>query len=368
MARTIPSGLQDLLDLPSCETQTTLDLTLVDTTEYHVATAELTVGAVDYTADLRRSNELKQTVFSPPDRGGVIIQNVDKVFGGYVVAEDLVKAEAVIGRYHADPAGVLPAVWVELFRGEAMPLVIDETQVQIEILGDMAAAGYCIGANTLAENCQSPFKHALTCGYSGGETTCNKKHKSKLGCLGRSNEHRFFGMEYPDIQIPAVGLAGPNNPPPGHQTCPRLDQYVLIRCITCSRPVPKIVRRLKPYHELFNPVSGMFHEIKSLTVVHNEPIWCLTAENGARNYSSFSHLVLWYREHVTGEPVANFVPGDPVLTWTGGLEDSKTADARYALEWGSVMKIEMMDGHIYAAGDEDDKFLVCHNSKQPPLD
>lgn len=368
MARTIPTGLQDLLDLPSCETQTTLDLTLVDTTEYHVATAELTVDAVDYTADLRRSNELKQTVFSPPDRGGVIIQNVDKVFGGYVVTEDLVKAKAVIGRYYADPAGVLPSAWVEQFRGEAMPLVIDETQVQLEILGDMVAAGYCIAADTLAENCQSPFKHALTCGYSGIETTCNKKRKSKLGCLGRANEHRFFGMEYPDIQIPAIGVLSGGTSPPGHQTCPRLDQYVLIRCINCSRPVPKIVRRLKLYHELYNPVTDTFHKIKSLTVVHNEPIWCLTAENGARNYSSFSHLVLWYREHATGEPVANFVPGDPVLTLMSGLEDSRASDSRFTSEMGSVLRIEMLDGHIYAAGDEDDKFVVCHNAKNPPED
>lgn len=368
MPRTIPSGLQDLLDLPNCETQTTLDLTLADTTQIHVATADLTVGAVNYTADLRKAGELKQTVYSPPDRGGVIIQNVDKVFGGIVVAEDLIKAAAVIGRHHADPSGVLPSVWVELFRGEAMPLAIDESQVQIEILGDMVAAGYCIGSDTLAENCQSPFKHPLTCGYSGIETTCNKKRKSKLGCLGRANEHRFFGMEYPDIQIPAIGVLSGGTSPPGHQTCPRVDQYVLVQG-RWSQPDAVRVSDLTLLHRLFNPKTRTYHRIRSLEVISGQPIWEAWADNGVVTKSSFTHRLIWYAEHESGEPACNTVTGDPILTWTGDLEQSTLTRSRDTGETGDVMRIEMADGHIYCSGDDADSgYIVCHNSKNPPED
>lgn len=208
MGRTITSNLQSLLDLASCRTDTTLDLILADTSELHFATRTFTAGGNDYIGDLRAGGEIKQTISSSPDRLQVAIQNVDKVFGGIVAAEDLVNAEAIVGRYYRDPANVLAAEWVELFRGRAIPLTIDELGVALEIINDLAAAGYCVGDWTLAENCVLVFKHAGTCGYAGSETLCNKRRKSPDGCFGRNNEHRFGGMEFPEVQAAEVGSGG----------------------------------------------------------------------------------------------------------------------------------------------------------------
>lgn len=371
MGRTVPTGLQPQLDLPSCETQTTLDLYLTDTSEIHVATKALAsvvidTGTVDYTADLRKVNELKQSILTPPDRGTCIIQNVDKVFGGIVASESLIKAVAVVGRYYYDPAGIESPKWVELFRGEAFPLSVIESEVQLEVLGDMVAGGYCVAKWTLAEPCQYTFKNSTTCGYSGSETTCNKKRKSHGGCLGRANMHRFGGMEYPDIQFPTAS-GGVDFPGNGHPYCPRLDQFVLVRG-PYGGTIAKLVRALTLDDLLFNPITGTFHEIKSLTIIPNEPIWRMAAEGGAVCYSSFTHRVLWYRQHATGEMAANFVQGDPMLTWSDRLIDDVTADARYCGRQESVLSIEMADGHIYCAGNEPAKMIVAHNSKLPALE
>lgn len=208
MGRTIISGLQPLLDMASCRTDTTLDLILADTSELHFATDTFTANGNDYVGDLRAGGEIKQTISSSPDRLQVAIQNIDKSIGGIVAAEDLVNAEAIVGRYYRDPAGVLTAKWIELFRGRAIPLTIDEIGVALEIINDLAAAGYCVGDWTLAENCVFVFKHAGTCGYAGSETLCNKRRRSPDGCFGRDNEHRFGGMEFPEIQAAEVGSGG----------------------------------------------------------------------------------------------------------------------------------------------------------------
>lgn len=361
MGRSVSSDLQDLLDLPSCETQTTLDLTLADTSEIHVATDAVTVGAIDYSADLRKTNELRQTTVAPPDRVVASIQNVDKVFGGRVTDEDLIKAAAVVGRRYSDPAGVLPSVWVQLFTGEAFPLSVNSLAVELEILHDLVAAGYCVGQDTLAENCQWRFKHAGTCGYSGGETVCNKKRKSKLGCLGRANEHRFGGMEYPDIQAAAAPTSGSSSGG-GHHNCPRVDMWI---------PTAEGVRHagnIKSGDRLYSPLSGKFETVRSAEIIENEPIWEIVASNGVAGYSSLSHPVFPYAEHENGIQVSQLWQGDPILLWDSVLDkliDRELNVARDTGELGDVVRIELEDGHIYAYGTSEQIFFVCHNAKDP---
>lgn len=368
MGREVPSGLQPLLDLPSCETQSTLDLYLTDTSEYHFSTRALSsidigTDTVDYTADLRSVDIIKQSILAATDRVTAVVQNVDKTIGEVAALESLTHAVAVVGRYYTDPAGVESPMWVELFRGEAFPTQIDEKALQIEILNDLAATGYCVAAWTLAENCQFIFKESATCGYSGGETTCNKKRRSPDGCFGRANEHHFGGMEFPDFQVATVDSAGTGDTGDGqHHNCPRVDQYVLVERGLSAMPGPLRVSALTLDHRLYNPVTKTFHRIKSLRIVERQQIWRVTAENGAESYSSRSHLVLWYREHVTGEPVKNFVLKDPVLTTIDErLDDSSVAIIGCINEAADVMAIEMEDGHIYAAGNDPDKMVVCHN-------
>lgn len=208
MGRTIITGLQPLLDLVSCRTDTTLDLILKDTSELHFSTDAFTANGDTYTADLRIGGEIQQSISTSPNRLQATIQNVDKGLSASIDGEDLISAEGIVGRYYRDPAGVLAAKWVELFRGTVLPLGIDETGLKIEIVNDLAAAGYCVGNWTVSEPCQNVFKDPATCGYSGGLTTCNKKRKSPDGCFGRDNEHRFNGMEFPEAQAAEVGSGG----------------------------------------------------------------------------------------------------------------------------------------------------------------
>lgn len=369
MGRPVSTDLQNLLDLQSCETQTTLDLYLEDTTEIHVATAELAdteTGTFDYTDDLRTSNELQQSVGTPPNRGTVSIQNADKVFGGYVTGEDLVHAVAVIGRIYRDENGALPSVWVELFRGEAFPLGVDETVVELEVLSDLVASGFCVSDWTLAENCQFRFKHAGTCGYSGGETLCNKKRRSKLGCLGRANEHRFGGMEYPDIQTPAVPVGGTGSGG-GHHNCPRVDQWIPVAGVY-GGVIARLAGNIRKGDRLYDPLSGRFETVKSAEIVENVPIWEIRGSNGVAGYSSQSHPVFPYSEHENGIPVSQMWKGDPILMWHRVLDDlidRTLTTCGDTGKFGNVVRIELESGHVYAYGNSTEIFIVCHNSKDP---
>lgn len=205
MPRVVPSGLQNLLNLRSCNTQTTLSIYTPKAGDIFVATDSFTISPDVFLPSLRNSGEIVQSILSPVNRVQVRIQNVDKAIGANITNEDLVKAEAVIGRYFRKEPLFDDNYWKELFHGEVRVLELNEEEAVIEIVNDLTVAGYAVGNWTLAENCQFVFKHAGTCGYSGGETVCNKKKRSKAGCLGRANEHRFGGMEFPDVQMPEPG-------------------------------------------------------------------------------------------------------------------------------------------------------------------
>jgi len=371
VGRDVSTDLQNLLDLPSCKTQTTLDLILTDTTQIHVATEALTdvdsIGAdIDYADDLRRTNDLKQSVFAPPNRVTASIQNVDKAFGiDHITAESLIKAEAIVGRYFVDESGVLPSVWVELFRGEARPTQLTETAVEIEVLNDLSASGYCVGDWTLAENCQFIYKHAGTCGSASVRATCNKKRRSKAGCSGDDNEHHFGGMEFPDVQTPSVPTGG-DPEPPDPPTCPRTDQYVLIEGPD-GNAIATLAEHVTQDTLLFNPVKGTFHRIRSVRIVRDQPIWMILAEGGIECFSSRTHRIIGSSDDASGSRIDLLGRGDDVLTYsTNLLMRTKAIAVHEAGEIDDVVMIEMEDGHIYCAGDDGKRFVVCHNAK--PID
>lgn len=370
MGRTVSTDLQNLLNLDRCETQTTLDLTLADMSEIHVATEAFTANSNNYAADLRVTNEIKQSIGSSPDRVIATIQNVDKVFGGTVTAEDLVKAVAQVGRYYRDPNGVLPSVWVELFRGQLRPIELDEKHSSNEILNDLAAAGYCVAPWSLSPNCQLQFKHAATCGYSGSETDCNKKRRSKAGCLGRDNEHHFGGMEFPEPIVPSPPAGGDDPPgdPPYDPPCPRLDQYVLVRGKD-GLPISQPVSLLTVRDMLFNPVTETFHAIDALEIICDEPIWMVSTNNLAMCFSSGSHPIIRSLTDDRGTPVQVMHAGSSVLTWdfeSGCTVATKASVVTDTGKMGDVMRIHMRDGHIYAAGHTPILFVVGHNTKNLP--
>lgn len=217
VGRSIPTELQQLLDLPNCESHSTVDIYPVVGSPIHVATInhlDYSIGGISRTSDLRRLAELKQSIMQQIDRIKIEIQNVDQAIGITVAAESLVKAEAVVGRLYRDPLETVATYWIELFRGQVIASDVNEATVEIEVLNDLTAAGFCIASDSLAENCQWVYKQADTCGYAGSEPTCNKRRRSPDGCQGRmvtlteSNEFRFGGMEFPEPQAPAPPSGG----------------------------------------------------------------------------------------------------------------------------------------------------------------
>ena|GEM_PF-2580419 len=370
MGRTVSSDLQDLLDLESCKTHTTLDLYLTDTSEFHFATDEFSIDGRDYTKDLVSADQLKQSISSSTNRVNVLIQNVDKVFGGIVANEDLIRSVAVLGRYYYDEKGVIDPLWVELFRGELNVLEVNEQQVQAEVVADLTAAGYCVSSWTLVELCQDRFKDPATCGYSGSETVCNKKRKSPFGCLGRDNEHRFNGMEFPDIQVPQPPIGGggdgdpPDDPPPPH--CPRVDQWLKIEGPE-GNAIAIGASELKKEHLLWCPATQRFEEIDEVYIVRNVPIFFFEARNGCALYSSWSHMAMPHLDHPTGRRVDSYGLGQAVLTEKFNvLLDSVAAEAKRTGDPGDVIVIHMKGGHVYCAGATEGGFIVSHNKPINP--
>lgn len=375
MGRTVVTNVQNHLDDDDAYTQTTLDMILTDASEYHYATDEFTgSNSIDYDPELRKASEIKQSIAASTDRVNVTIQNVDKIFGGeldVLSTEPFVKAVGIVGRQYGNPM-VAGSAWVELFRGEVRPVGIDEKEVVLEILNDLAAAGFCVGHWSLAENCQFVYKHAGTCGFAGAAPSCNKRRRSPDGCSGKivtgttTNEFRFGGMEFPDSQASVPPSGGGDDDPGDWLPCPRMDQYVLVRG-SDGLPSPKAVARLTLRDMLFHPIDGTFHEISKLTVVPDEPIMQLVADNYAASYSSYSHPIIRNRKDERGTPVEDLYNGYDILTWSKRLTESVVENVEETGKRADVLKIKMKDGHIYCSGNTPKKFVVCHNSK-PPLD
>lgn len=375
MGRIIPTGLQPYLDLKGPNTQTTLSLIPVSGPPLHFATDKFTTGGNNYVSNLLKTDEIRQSVFAATDRVNALVENVDKAIGTAIASESLVKAEAIVGRFYRDPANLSTGQWVELFRGQAIPTEVNEADARLEIVNDLAAAGYCVGNWTLAENCQAVYKHAGTCGYAGSEPTCNKKRRSPFGCSGKivtgttTNEYRFLGMEYPDVQAPAppAGGGGGGGVGWGGGSCPRLDQFVLARGDSEFDRVVRLARNIKAGQWLFDPITNGWNRVLKATIVRRQPIWFIEAENGAACYASELHPVLRDRDDPTGRAVKTIDDGEPVLTWSNGqMDDSVAQTVQPTRRLGDVMKIELEGGHIYCAGDDPRHLMVAHNSK--PLD
>lgn len=363
--------MASILSASKREIDFTLVLTFPDATVLRFATSPLVISAQTYSNDLENVGEIRQTLETPIDRISVSLQNKDRVLGLHLASywQKWRKAKAVVGRQYR--SGTLTAD-VEMFNGVVQQPNANDLKVFFDIIPDTTAPGEIVCQSTLALMCGFVFKDEKTCAYSGIETKCDHHLKSKTGCDGRVNSEHFGGMEHryaPDASVPGTG--GNTVGGGGSGGCPRLDQFVLVKNLN-GKPMPKMVCFLDETDLLFNPVSHTFHEIASMEVIKNAPIFEMVAANGAVCFSSHSHKVLWFREHITGEVVTRSIPGDPILTFFNKypsndlfLTDSKILVAHDSREIADVMKIEMKDGHIYAAGDSDEKFIVSHNLKNP---
>lgn len=350
----------------------TIVLSFPDASVFRFATVPLSLGGHVYDNSLQNVGEIRRSLETATDSVGVGIQNRDRVLGLHVAEhwQKWRKAEAVIGRFYRGGDGLMLTEWVERFRGAVQQPNANDLQVTMDIVIDTVAPGPIVANRTLGLLCPFVYKDPKTCGYTGPLPTCNHNLKSPNGCDGHANSHHFGGMEHRYSTEPAVpGSSGNPDGPPIGPICPRLDQFVLVRGEN-NKKLAKMVCFFTEQDDLWNPITRRFHRTKRTRIVRDEPIFELISNSGAVGYSSFTHPVLWYRDHA-GEPVSKFTPGDPVLCWIKGrLADTRTVLAQSTGEAGDVMEITMEDGLIYCYGDDPEKLILCHNSKgafDPPI-
>lgn len=379
MPRAVDTDLNALLALHSCNTQTTLDIYPEGEDPIHIATDAFTVDSRDYTPDLIEAGQILQTIEASTNRVRAIVDNVDKVFGDLLINGGLLKAEAVVGRFfrNEQTAKAAPNTgeWAELFRGEVVPLELTEQEALLEIVHDLTAAGFVIANTTLAERCQWAFKHAGTCGYSGVETECNKMRQSKYGCLGRSNEHRFGGMEFPEMQLPAPppgpveppgGGTGGTNTPGEFPSCPREDQYVLCRGESEFDFVFRRARQIRRNHYVWNPFGRFWDRVVLAEPVPESEIWFAETRSGGRGYSSGTHPLISGPEDKHGLAVSQCIPGREQAEWFAGelRIGELTAVGKLDIR-ATVIRIETERGHVFAYGSSPWRMLIGHNSVKP---
>jgi hypothetical protein len=135
-----------------------------------------------------------------------------------LAGEEISRAVAVLGRYYR--GGGL-STSVELFRGEAIPTEANEKEVSLEILSDLTAAGYVVANWALMPTCQFRYKDEF-CGYTGVKATCSKTRKGPNGCQehdAETDDYKFGGFEYPDIQPAEPQTTGDGSGSGGHPYC-----------------------------------------------------------------------------------------------------------------------------------------------------
>lgn len=201
MGRPINETIQELLDEESCETQTTLELRLQNGTVRRFATREITVGGEIFTADLLKVGEIVQSAFANVDRTNALIKNVDKTVGLEVLSGDYDKATAIVGRFYRDERNPEKTSWTELFSGEARPTEVTPTEVAIEILDDLVAAGFCVADWTMEPACPLLYK-GPGCEHEGNEPPCSKTRETCRII------YRFAGMESKEDAAATPGGGG----------------------------------------------------------------------------------------------------------------------------------------------------------------
>ncbi|HUF02779.1 MAG TPA: hypothetical protein VMM38_01245 [Aridibacter sp.] len=376
MGRTLTSDLQNILAASARTVEYTIEILFPKNATKYLATAPLTIASQAYTNDLESVSEIRQTLENPADRVRLALQNKDGVLGLNLGGneEEWRGATAIIGRYYEDKVGLGLSAWIELFRGTIQIPETDDFQMSFEVATDTLAKGAIVASGTLAYPCRFIYKDPSTCGATSAETACNHVLKSKGGCQGRDNSHHFGGMESlynPDQNVPGTG-GNTIVPFPPQDRCPRLDQYILIKDYW-GNPIGVPVGKLQIKDKIFDPRTGMFHDIENLNVVKDVEIFSIRAANGAMCLASGSHRILRHRDHHGGQELTDFAKGDPVFTWRNkNATSSSVIFASSIGERGDVMEIKMAGGHVYACGASGESAIVSHNknpydTEEPPI-
>jgi hypothetical protein len=363
MPRQISTQLASLLSKPVIWTQTTLDLFPPNDSPIYLSTSQFTAAGKNYLPHLIAADEIKQTIGVGTNLVNVRIQNVDKQFGEMAVADELSNVPAVIGRAFQDIAGGT-ILWEPLFTGVANAVEFDEGSVRIEVVSDLTAAGYVVSAWSLSDHCQFVFKQSDTCGYSGSETSCNLRRLSLGGCLGRANEHRFGGMEFPDPQVPDPPTGGQDFPGGGGgglPSCPREDQWVLV--MEGERIATRRAGAVQRGDLLVDPRTDRVNRVEEVSI-HECEIWAAETYRRGLIFASGSHPLIGGMTDKKGRAISALERGNRVMVFTGtGLWIEPLRQVRNTGKFGRVVKLTLSPGHIYAAGHDAGAMILAHNSK-----
>lgn len=366
MPRTLSVDLQDILALPTRKIIITSQIDFPNNSSMYFSSEDYTDSKSQVFLNyLEKVSENKQTLENPTDRITLSFQNKDKALGLDLAANlsEWQEAQCIVGREYLNDDGSLTD-WVETFRGAVQQPVVDDFMFVFTVISDVTSAGNIIANRTLAGPCAFLFKHPGTCGYSGGETTCNRLLKSPGGCLGRDWQHRYGGWTDPETPTPTsphIIFEDPLGGTGGGDTCPTLDQFILIVHDGVIQTTQ--VMFLTEKSVIYDPVSRQAVKVKSCRVVGRQPIMEITTANGARLRASRSHKVIRSIFDKYGTPLEKLNETDFVLTSINNelykIEAAKIESRGFT----DVMKIELESPHIYAVGSSSEKLIVSHNIK-----
>lgn len=368
--RNVSGTLAEILAAKERKIDYSILISFPDGSALNCATFPVTKSSVFYPNDLESVGELRQTLESPTDKVKIALQNKDKVLGVHLAQywAKWRKAEAVVERLYRTPNNSLQQ-WVEFYRGAIQQPDATDLQVTFDIISDVLSPGNIVANRTLAPSCPFIYKDPKTCASTSPRLSCNHLLASAGGCDGDNNSQHYGGMGHryqPESNAPGTGgnTGSGNTRPP----CPRIDQYVLVRGED-NQPKSKMAGFLTEDDYLWNPVKKAFFKIKAAELVKDQPIYEFISASGAVGFSSEWHPLIQTFEDGKGKPVKNFEVNDPVLTVINKiLIDSKCVLSQFTGEYFDVMKIEIENEHIYAYGDSEEKYIICHNYKIPDFD
>lgn len=371
MPRDYPTNLQNIYTSGLYEIDYYMTITFPNLAPYFVATKVYNDGKEDFSNDVESVKQLRQTLENATDQVGVELQNADGALGLSIATNYLEwqSAQVEIYRIYADASLNNYADSVAFFFGGAMQQPQEsDTVVKFDVISDTIAKGGIVCSRTLSPPCPFKFGDAKTCGYTGAETACNHKLKSKAGCDGRGNTHHFGGTEdrYPP-QSSVPGTGGNDGTPIGIGDCPRTDQYILIKSKTGGLST-KRAAFISDKDYLYNPREKKFQKVSSAKLIKNVPIRMISTTCGARCYSSGTHPLIKDFDDRTGIRAEEIKRYDSLIAVDpAGKETQTCAESNINTDAGDVVRIEMEAGHIYAAGSDPTRLLECHNAKQPTL-
>lgn len=367
MPRTISEDLQSILDAKTHGIDWTLDITMPGPISLQLATSSLSTGKGDYTNDLERISEIRQTLESPVDRVQVQIQNKDMAIGLHLANNRPAwkRAEAIIGRFYTSADGEL-AEWIEMFRGAVQQPLATDLQVSFDLVPDTISKGLIVSNRTLGLPCGFRFKDPQTCAYSGLAADCNHHLKSSGGCDGRDNSEHFGGTESrydPDSTVPGTGNnsgGGGDDTGIGLGTCFTLDTPIWTP--SGEVPIGEIEAGMKIVS--FDEYTGVIDlEDEVEEVFEHETEWYITFEVGKRTVNvTPEHR--FFRGEGRWAAAGTFRIGETLRVFTGEWADpSLDAITRHSPGAIRVRNLRVKKNQTYFANR-----CGVHNAKHNPLD